>query len=296
MPERLDVLKTYKLFIDGKFPRSESGRSWPILDSRGKTVAHVSRASRKDLRDAVEAARRSQPGWAGATPYLRGQVLYRLAEMVEGKRMELAAAIDATSPGTTRKPGASKSRRGAAEVSASVDRLVHFAGWADKYAQVLGCHNAVSGPYYNFTIAEATGVIAVIAPDESPLLGLVSLVAPALCAGNSAVCVSGGRPIVASVFAEACATSDLPAGVINVLTGERAELISWIASHRDIDGVHAANVSESDGATLRKGSAENLKRVIVRERVDFFDREQCQSPWWIEPLVEMKTVWHPASS
>ncbi|CAG0955524.1 NAD/NADP-dependent betaine aldehyde dehydrogenase [Phycisphaerales bacterium] len=290
LASRLDVLKTYKLFIDGKFPRSESGRSWLVSNAKGRVVAHACRASRKDLRDAVEAARKAQPGWAAATAYLRGQILYRMAEMLEGKRRELAEAILAT--------GAAGTARGAArEVAVAIDRLVHYAGWSDKFSQALGCHNPVSGPYYNFTIAEPSGVIAVVPPDESPLLALVSLAAPALCAGNTVVALcSGTNPIPAAVLGEVCATGDLPPGVLNLLTGEREELLKFISEHRDIDGVHAANLRADQAATLRLGAAENLKRVTVRERVDWFDESQCHSPWWIEPLVEMKTVWHPASA
>lgn len=293
-PARIDVLKTYKLFVDGKFPRSESGRTWEITDAKGRLLAHVCRASRKDLREAVEAARKAQAGWSNATAYLRGQILYRMAEMMEGKRGELAAAIAATTKGAGGGAGATKAAD--AEVTASIDRLVHYAGWSDKFSQVLGCHNAVSGPYYNFTIAEATGVVACVPPDEYPLLALVSLIAPALCAGNTVVTLaSNTNPIPAGVLGEVCATSDVPAGVINILTGQRPELLKFIAEHRDIDAIHAANLTAGEGETLRLGSAENLKRVRVRDGVNFRDNGACQSPWWIEPTVEMKTVWHPAS-
>ncbi len=293
---RLDVLKTYKLYIDGQFPRSESGRTLAVQDSKGGTLAHVARASRKDLRDAVEAARKAQPGWAGATPYLRAQIMYRMAEMMEGKRAEFGAALAAV--GGKAAKGRAKSPRsgGPDEVSAAIDRLVHYAGWADKYAQVLGCNNPVAGPYYNFTITEPTGVVAVVAPGESPLLALVSLLAPAVCAGNTVVAVaSAGNPIPGAILGEVFATSDVPAGVINILTGDRAELIPFIAGHRDIDAVHAANLDAAQATALREGAAENVKRVTTREGVDWFDNHQCQSPWWIEPFVEMKTVWHPAS-
>jgi len=301
---RLDVLKTYKLHIDGQFPRSESGRSWPVTDAKGKVLAHVAKASRKDLRDAVEAARKAQPGWQNATAYLRGQIMYRMAEMMEGKRAEFAGAIDAVKAakpaGETGKgkPKAARTKplSGDAEVTAAIDRLVHYAGWADKYAQVLGCNNPVSGPYYNFTVTEPTGVVAVVAPDDAPLLGLVSLLAPAVCAGNTVIAVSSGaNPVPAAVLGEVFATSDVPAGVVNILTGDRAELIPFIAGHRDIDAVHAANLSGDQATTLRAGAAENIKRVTVRDGIEWMDNEQCQSPWWIESFVEMKTVWHPAS-
>jgi acyl-CoA reductase-like NAD-dependent aldehyde dehydrogenase len=302
MPQRLDVLKTYKLYIDGQFPRSESGRSLPIADGKGKVLAHVARASRKDLRDAVEAARRAQAGWGAATAYLRGQIMYRMAEMMEGKRAEFVTALG----GKARKTRAGAERGGGsdAEVTAAIDRLVHYAGWADKYAQVLGCNNPVAGPYYNFTITEPTGVVAVVAPDERPLLALVSLLAPAVCAGNTVVAVaSAANPIPAAILGEVFATSDVPAGVVNILTGDRAELLAHIAGHRDIDAVHAANLSVEQNTLLRAGAAENVKRVMCRGvggvagkgAVDWFDHDQCQSPWWIESFVEMKTIWHPAS-
>jgi acyl-CoA reductase-like NAD-dependent aldehyde dehydrogenase len=299
MADRLDVSKTYKLYIDGKFPRSESGRTLPVADARGRVLAHLARASRKDLRDAVSAARRALPGWRDATAYLRGQILYRMAEMMEGKRDEFAAAL--------RSGGAAK---GAAEreVRQSVDRLVAFAGWADKYAQVLGCNNPVAGPYYNFTVPEPTGVVAVVGPDDPGLLGLVSLLAPVVCSGNTAVALAGeGAPasLAAVVLGEVMATSDVPAGVVNLLTGERAELVPVIAGHRDIDAVHAAagpgGVTGEQRTGLREGAAENVKRVTVRElgrgkgAVDLEDEAACTSPWWIEPFVEMKTIWHPSA-
>ncbi|MFA6045277.1 MAG: aldehyde dehydrogenase family protein, partial [Phycisphaerales bacterium] len=304
MTERLDILKTYKLFIDGKFPRTESGRSWPVGGTPDSPFAHVSKASRKDLREAVEAARKAQPAWGNATAYLRGQILYRIAEMMEGKREELAAAIASVGPGgkaSKAKKPAKGAARGVAprdEVTAAIDRVVHYAGWADKYAQVLGCNNPVAGPYYNFTAPEPVGVVAVFAPEGSPLLGLVSLLAPVVCAGNAAVVVSAtDNPVPAAVFGEVLATSDVPAGVVNVLTGERTELISHAANHRDIDAIHAANLPAEEATTLRMGGAENVKRVTVRgteSQIDFFDTDVCQDPWWIESFVEMKTMWHPA--
>jgi acyl-CoA reductase-like NAD-dependent aldehyde dehydrogenase len=191
------------------------------------------------------------------------------------------------------------------EIDVAIDRLVHYAGWADKLVQVLGCANPVAGPYYNFTIPEATGVVGVIAPDDWPLLGLVSLIAPPLCAGCSVVVLaSEANPIPGAIFGEVCATSDVPPGVVNVLTGLRDELVPHFASHRGIDAIHAANVSQEHAAILREGAAENLKRVVVRDLPrgtgvragGWFDDETCESPWWIEPFVEMKTVWHPSSS
>jgi acyl-CoA reductase-like NAD-dependent aldehyde dehydrogenase len=296
--DRLEVAKTYKLFIGGAFPRSESGRSLPVLGAKGQVLAHISHASRKDLREAVEAARKALAGWANATAYNRGQVLYRLAEMLEGKRCELEEAISHVQPPKTRaRSKAAPALAPKREVTLSIDRLVSFAGWADKYAQVLGCNNPVAGPFYNFTSPEPSGVVAAVAPDEAPLLALVSLIAPALCAGNTVVAVaSDANPLPAVILAEACATSDFPAGVVNLLTGQRAELIPHIAGHRDIDAVHAANLDPAQATALRAGAAENVKRVAVRQVPDWADAAECTSPWWIEPLVELKTVWHPSGT
>jgi len=328
MPDRLQVSKTYKLFIDGKFPRSESGRTIAVADSRGGIAAHICHASRKDLRDAVTAARKALPGWRNATAYLRGQILYRMAEMMEGKRDELAAALllgggrPSERPALAKGSNARLTRPSAAaaqrEVEASIDRLVAYAGWADKYAQVLGCNNAVAGPYYNFTVPEPTGVVAVVAPDSPGLLGLVSLIAPALCAGNAVVALAGeSHPIAAAVLAEVFATSDLPGGVLNLLTGTRDELVPIIAGHRDIDAVLGAGVSPDQARTLREGAAENVKRVKIIEiaaaparnapgktsrkgagasGIDWYSANACESPWWIESVVEMKTIWHPSAA
>ena len=290
MSERLNVLKTYKQYIGGKFPRTESGRSINITDATGAVVAHTCRSSRKDLRNAVEAAAKAQPAWAGANAYLRGQILYRMAEMVEGKRGELAGAVAAT--GMTGDAGALE------EIDASTDRLIAFAGWADKYPQVLGCHNPVTGPYYKFSVPEPTGVVGVVCPDEPSLLGLVSLIAPVLCSGNAAVVLaSEANPIPACVLGEALATSDVPGGVVNILTGLRDELVEHFATHREIGGVLAAGVSADHRRVLESGAAENMKRVrVLGGDTDFADADAMESPWTIEPFVETKTIWHPASA
>ncbi len=281
MGERLGIVKTYKLFIGGKFPRSESGRTTPVTDASNALAAHVSRASRKDLRDAVEAAAKAQDAWANATAYLRSQILYRLAEMMEGKRAELAAAIG---------------QGGAAETDAAIDRVVHFAGWCDKFSMVAGGANPVAGPYHNFTVPGPVGVTGIVCPDGPPLLGLVSLVAPVVAMGNACVVLaSGTNPIPAMVLAEALATSDLPAGVVNVLTGDRDELCPHFASHRGLIAIHAAGLTADQRGTLRLGAAENLKRVTVREGVEFFDDASCEGPRWCEPFVEFKTIWHPSA-
>jgi len=293
VPKRLQVAKTFKMYVDGKFPRSESGRSFD-LRAGDRLLAHACLASRKDLRDAVEAARKAHEKWADATPYLRGQILYRVAEMLEGKRRELADLLAPPPPGRGVRRGSPL--RPDAEVTASIDRLIAYAGWADKYAQVLGCQNPAAGPYYNFTIPEPTGVVAAIAPDAPALLALVSLIAPVIVSGNTCVALaSRANPLPACAFAEACASGDLPPGVLNILTGDRAELLPHVADHRDVDAVHAAALPPRDAALLRAGAAQNVKRVTVRDAVDWSDARQCHSPWWIEPFVEFKTIWHPSS-
>lgn len=298
--DRLEVAKTFKLFVGGAFPRSESGRSLIVHDHAGSVLAHVAHASRKDLRDAVEAAAKAQPAWASATAYNRGQVLYRMAEMLEGRKAELADALTTVQPAGARSSSKQSpaARRSLAqrEVATAIDRVVHFAGWCDKHAQVLGVNNPVSGPFYNFTIPEATGVVAVVCPDEHPLLAMVSLLAPVLVPGNAAlVLASDANPLPAVLLGEVCATSDVPAGVVNILTGQRSELLPFVSQHRAIDAIHAAGLPEAQATLLREGRAENLKRVTVHDRTpDWFDARACQGPWWIEPFVEFKTMWHPA--
>lgn len=281
MTERLPIIKTYKLAIGGKFPRTESGRTIEVLDASQNLIAHVCQGSRKDLRNAVEAATKAQAGWANATAYLRGQILYRLAEMMEGKRHELAQAIG---------------EDGEREVNAAIDRVVHFAGWTDKFAQVMGGTNPVAGPYHNFTIPFAMGVVGVIAPDETSLLGLISLVAPVIAAGNTCVVLASEQnPVPAMILAEALATSDLPAGVVNLLSGYRDELVEHFSSHRELIAIHASGVNDAHRTLLRLGAADNLKRVTVRDDVDFFDEAACEGPNWIDPFVEFKTIWHPSA-
>jgi acyl-CoA reductase-like NAD-dependent aldehyde dehydrogenase len=306
--DRLSVEKTWKLFINGGFPRSESGRSLLVRDSKGGVRAHVTHASRKDLRDAVEAAANAQPKWAGATAYNRGQVLYRMAEMLEGKRDEFAEALRETSKRPNVQASKGHRARNSAikpsdEVSAAIDRLVCFAGWADKFAQVLGCHNPVAGPYYNFTIPEPTGVVGVFGPAsaaEGPaLLGLISLLAPPLCAGNAVVAVACEHGLLAAaILGEVCATSDIPPGAVNILTGVRNELIEHMAGHRAVNAISAANLPAGESATLKAGMAENLKRVRIAslDAAQWLNAGVCESPWTIEPFVEMKTIWHPSAA
>ena len=260
---RLPVKKTYKLFIGGAFPRSESGRTY---EAEGQNVA---RASRKDARDAVVAARAAQGKWAGATAYNRGQVLYRVAEMMEARAAEFAELTS-----------------GRDEVERAIDRWVWYAGFSDKLAQVLGSSNPVSGPYFNFTVPEPTGVVAVVAPEEPPLLGLVSRLAPAIVGGNAVVAIaSEGHPLAAIELAEVLATSDLPGGVVNLLTGHRAEIAPWLASHMD---VNAIDLTGADGlrADLERAAADNVKRVVL-------GAPDSQSLYEISAFLELKTVWHP---
>jgi acyl-CoA reductase-like NAD-dependent aldehyde dehydrogenase len=260
---RLPVRKTYKLFVGGAFPRSESGRTY---EAEGQNVA---RASRKDVRDAVKAARAAFPKWSGMTAYNRGQVLYRLAEMVESRTTEFADLCS-----------------GREEVERAIDRIVWYAGWADKLPQVLGGSNPVAGPYFNFTVPEPTGVVAVLAPAEPPLLGLVSRLAPVLVGGNVAVAVAAeSHPLAAVELAEAVATSDVPGGAVNILTGYASELAPWLAAHMD---VNAIDVSGADGlvADIERAAADNVKRVVA-------GRPDVQSPWEIAAFLELKTVWHP---
>jgi acyl-CoA reductase-like NAD-dependent aldehyde dehydrogenase len=260
---RLPVQKTYKLFIGGAFPRSESGRTY---EAEGQNVA---RASRKDVRDAVRAARSAQPGWAGATAYNRGQVLYRVAEMVETRVAEFAELCS-----------------GRDEVERSIDRIVWYAGWADKLPQVLGGSNPVAGPYFNFTVPEPTGVVAVLAPENPPLLGLVTRLLPPLVGGNAVVAVaSAARPLAAIELAEALATSDVPGGVVNLLTGQHGELGPVLASHMDVNAIDLCG-ADGDGPELERLAAENVKRVV-------HGRADVQSPWEISSFLELKTVWHP---
>jgi len=276
---RLAIRKTYKLFIGGAFPRSESGRSYVVTSVNGDFLANAALASRKDVRDAVVAARKAFPGWAGATAYNRGQILYRIAEMLEGRRDQFIAEVGGEA---------------AAEVDAAIDRWVWYAGWADKLAQVYGNANPVAGPFFNLSAPEPTGVVGIVAPPDSALLGLVSVLAPVIVSGNTAVVLAAEeRPLPAVTLAEVLATSDLPGGVVNLLTGRVAETAPWLAGHLDVNGLDLTGVTDPElAATLERDAAENLKRV-TRPRVEPAD-------WYAEPgidrmvaYLETKTVWHP---
>jgi len=282
MSTRLPVKRTAKLFIGGEFPRSESGRSYEVFSHDERLLGWAARASRKDLRDAVRAARTALPGWAGKTAYNRGQILYRVAELMEGRRGQFEAELaDA---------GASDPGRG---VEASIDRWVWYAGWADKFGQVLGGTNPVAGPYFNFTVPEPTGVVGVVAPQDQSLLGLVSRVAPAIVGGNTAVVIaSETAPMPAVSLTEVLATSDVPGGVVNLLTGHVRELVPWLAGHMDVNAIDVTGVPEDLGAEVERLSAENVKRVHRAPDAELFGAE-AQSPFEITALMEFKTVWHP---
>jgi acyl-CoA reductase-like NAD-dependent aldehyde dehydrogenase len=274
--ERLEVKKTYKLYINGAFPRSESGRVYEVKTSKGVSIANPSLASRKDLRDAVVAARAAQSGWAKATAYNRGQILYRIAEMLEGRADQIANEISLVTGVTSKKAHD--------EVLTAIDRWVWYAGWSDKLSAAFGATNPVSGPYYNFTIPEPQGVIAA-APAEN-FLALIDAIAPAIVSGNTLVAlVPGSAAIAAMTFAEVLATSDLPAGVINILTGSHDELAPWAASHMDIDGFDISGISKKKRSDIKVAGAENLKRIHS------FDG--ALSPNRIYTFMEAKTVWHP---
>ena len=287
--ERLEVRKTYKLYIGGKFPRTESGRSYLVSDARGRPLANACRASRKDVRDAVRAARAAFPGWSGLTAYNRGQVLYRVAEMLEGRRKQFVDEVAAAE---------GSSRRAVADtVGKAIDRWVWYAGWSDKIAQVLGSANPVAGPYFNFSVPEPTGVVGLVAPADSSLLGLVSRLAPVIVSGNTAVVLaSQDRPLPAVTLAEVLATSDLPGGVVNVLTGFTAELVKPLAAHMDVDGLDLAGL---DLALLRDAelaAADSVKRVAPPLKLtarDWLDDAKGQDPYWMVRFLEIKTVWHP---
>ena len=287
---RLTVPKTYKLYINGKFPRTESGRSIAVENKKGETVAHICHGSRKDFRNAVEAAHKAFDSWSSITGYLRGQILYRMAEMLEGRREEFAAAIQVTQPHTI-----SVAR---AEVDASVDRLVRFAGWTDKYQQVIGCANPVAGDYYNFTVPQPQGVVVSIAPQSPSLLGLITCIGAPLCSGNTVVAIgSDDHPLPTVILGEVCQTSDVPAGVINLLTGSSQELLEHVATHRQVSSVLAANASAKNRILIQEGASESMKRVrfVTVDDDAWFDHAHVASPWEIEPFVEMKTIWHPSA-
>ncbi len=291
-PARVEVRKTYKLYIGGAFPRSESGRSYLVSAEDGTPLANACRASRKDVRDAVRSARQAVAGWAAKTAMNRGQVLYRVAELMEGRRDQFSAEVAAAE-------GLGDARARAA-VDRAIDRWVWYAGWADKIAQILGSSNPVAAPYFNFTIPEPTGVVGVVAPETSSLLGLVSRLAPPLVAGNAVVVISSEtRPLAAITLTEVLATSDVPDGVVNVLTGRKRELVPVLAAHADVDALDVWGVPDDLRTDVELAAADSVKRIARRPagvtdaRFDWLDDRASERPEWIAAYLEMKTVWHP---
>jgi len=291
--DRLPVRKTYKLYVAGQFSRSESGRSYVVRAADGHMLANAVRASKKDLRDAVRAARKAFPDWDGRTAMNRGQILYRAAEMMEGRRDQFVAEV-AEAEGLD-------GMTAEVVVGRAIDRWVWYAGWADKISQLFGTVNPVGAPYFNFTIPEATGVVGIVAPEASTLLGLVSRLAPVIVSGNVAVVLaSESRPLPALTLAEVLATSDLPGGVVNVLTGFRRELVPVLAGHMDVNALDAWGVAPNDQAKVEDLAMENVKRIARPprgagsvDRFDWLDDRAAQRPEWIAAFLEMKTVWHP---
>lgn len=282
--DRARVPKTYKLFVGGAFPRSESGRSYPVRDRDGSFVANVAQASRKDLRDAVVAARKGFSAWSSASAYNRGQVLYRVAEVMEGRRAQFLDTL-------RRSPDKESAVAADTAVDAAIDRWVWYAGWTDKISAVMGGANPVAGPFFNFSLPEPTGVVGVIAPDDDPLLGLVSTLAPILATGSTAlVLASEASPLAAVELAEVLATSDVPAGAANILTGRTAELAPWLASHMDVNAIDLSGVAGDLATELEVAAAENIKRVRRPIDEDLLGPPSVERLRW---LLETKTVWHP---
>ncbi|HJT80767.1 MAG TPA: aldehyde dehydrogenase family protein [Chthoniobacterales bacterium] len=287
---RLAVQKTYKLLIGGKFVRGENGRVLPARSRDGALLANYCRASKKDFRDAMTAARAAFGGWSKTSAYLRGQILYRAAEMLEMRRGELQNELERSNG-----PGNSSRTASSAETSMAIDRLVHYAGWTDKFSQIFGSVNPVASSHFNFTTPEPTGVVVVVCPDDPPLLGLVSLVAPAILSGNCVVALaSSTHPLAALTFTEVLATSDLPGGVVNVLAGDRAELAPHFASHMDVNAIVDASGDAKLGQELQRGGEFNVKRYVRRDlNTKEWRGPEAENPYWILDTVEMKTAWHP---
>jgi acyl-CoA reductase-like NAD-dependent aldehyde dehydrogenase len=284
---RVPVAKTYKIYIDGKFPRTESGRYFTIEDGDGAVIANICQGSRKDFRNAVVAARNAFQGWSAASAYLRGQILYRIAEMLEGRREQFITELV--------QQGVSK-RRAKQEVEASVDRLIYYAGWSDKYQQIFSSVNPVSSSHFNFSVLEPTGVVAMLAPDDSGLIGLVSNLAPAIVGGNTSVLLaSETMPLCAVSFAEVLHAADVPAGVVNIITGFREELTAQFASHMDVNAIVYCDGDGEVASDIQDKAADNIKRVVARIDTDWSGK-QSQSPYFIRETQELKTTWHPIGS
>lgn len=281
---RLPVLKTYKIYIGGKFPRTESGRYYLLKNSAGQAIANVCKSSRKDFREAVVAARGAQHAWADRSAYNRGQILYRIAEMLEGRSAQFVEELTQTGLAAST---ASK------EVAASVDRLLYYAGWADKYQQIFSSVNPVNSSHFNFSLLEPTGVVSIVAPQESSLAGLISLIAPAITGGNTVIALASfARPLAAVTLAEVIATSDVPGGVVNILTGDAAELADPFSTHMDVNAVLYAGGDAGQWTKVRTNAALNVKRVSKYDRADWISTD-AQSPYFILDTMETKTTWHP---
>jgi acyl-CoA reductase-like NAD-dependent aldehyde dehydrogenase len=281
---RLDVLKTYKIYIDGKFPRTESGRYYILNDKEGKQIANICQSSRKDFRDAVVAARKAQSGWASKSAYNKGQILYRIAEVLEGRRVQFIEEL--------MQQGADHAAA-TEEVNLSIDRLVHYAGWSDKFIQVFSAVNPVESSHFNFSIPEPTGVVSAIAPEETGLIGLVSVIAPAIVGGNAIVALaSESKPLCAISFAEVLQTSDVPAGVVNIFTGNAKELHSHFSSHMDVNAVVYCGNDQEISKAIQVNAALNVKRVLLYAKHNWM-KADTQSPYFIMDLQEIKTTWHP---
>jgi acyl-CoA reductase-like NAD-dependent aldehyde dehydrogenase len=282
--KRLDINKTYKLYIGGKFPRSESGRYYAVNNNKGNLIANMCLASRKDFRNAVEVARKAQSGWANAPALNKGQILYRIAEMLEGRKEQFIAELVLQGE---------SAKKAQTEVAAAIDRLVYFAGWSDKYQQVFSSVNPVSSSHFNFSNLEPVGVVSIIAPEKPGLLGLVSVIAPAIVGGNAVIVLaSQTKPLTAISFAEVINSSDVPGGVVNILTGKKDELINHMASHMEINSIVYCGSDENHIKIIKELASNNVKRTIFY-RKDIWTTSECESPYLIEQLQEVKTTWHP---
>lgn len=281
---RIEVLKTYKLYIGGKFPRTESGRYFTLKNAKGEEIANICTGSRKDFRNAVVAARKAFEPWANRTAYNRSQILYRIAEMLEGRKAQFMDEL--MQMGSTKKQAEN-------EVFTSIDRLIYYAGWADKYQQISSSVNPVSGAYFNFTVQEPTGVVAVIAPEENGLIGLVSTIAPIIVSGNSCIVLASESKALCSIsFAEVVNSSDVPGGVINILTGNAEELIPHFSTHLDVNSMLYCGNDKNSAQLIKENSTTNLKRIVVKKDIDWM-KDDNESPYFITKFTEVKTTWHP---
>lgn len=286
MSDRIEVLKTYKTYVDGNFPRTESGRYYKVYDGDDNILANACQCSRKDVRDAVVAARKAQPGWDGRTAYNRGQILYRIAEMLETRKAQFVEELETIGY---------KTKKATEEVNTSIDRLIHYAGWSDKYQQIFGTINPVASSHFNFSIPEPTGVVNIWAPEDRPLLGLVSVMAPVIVGGNTCIILSSEKyPLSAISFAEVLNSSDVPSGVVNILTGYRKELLEHMTTHKDVNAFFYTNpdIAPEQRKQIDENATTNLKRVRYKPVEDWLS-DEAQSPYFITDFQETKTTWHP---